>query len=58
MNRCTTAGKNDPNLDQAGSNQPQKRYLNSHYDCKLNLWKGLIYPGKELDSLEITIYSF
>ena len=34
--RYTAASKNNPRLDQAGSNQFRKRYLNSPYDCKLN----------------------
>ncbi len=34
--RYTAASKNNPKLDQAGSNQLRKRYLNSPYDCKLN----------------------
>jgi len=34
--RHTAASKNNPKLDQAGSNQSRKRYLNSPYDCKLN----------------------
>jgi hypothetical protein len=34
--RYTAASKNNPKLDQAGSNQSRKRYLNSPYDCKLN----------------------